>query len=87
MLTYEYQCNNCGLRFERQQNMKDAPIRECPECQGEVQRLISGGTGFILKTSGVGQTFQSKSCSLEDTGKTCCGASQRCGKSACGDNG
>lgn len=87
MPTYEYQCNNCGLRFERQQTMKDAPIKECPECQREVQRLISGGTGFIFKSSGVGQTHQSKSCSLEDTGKTCCGAFQRCGKPACGDNG
>jgi putative FmdB family regulatory protein len=87
MLTYEYQCNNCGVRFERQQNMKDEPVKKCPECQGEVQRLISGGTGFILKSLDVGQTSRSKSCSLEDTGKTCCGASQRCGKSACGDNG
>jgi putative FmdB family regulatory protein len=87
MPTYEYQCNNCGLRFERQQTMKDAPIKECPECQGEVQRLISGGTGFIFKSAGESQRNQSKSCSLEETGKTCCGASQRCGKAECGDEG
>jgi putative FmdB family regulatory protein len=69
MPTYEYECSRCGLQFERQQNMKDAPIKECPECQGEVRCLISGGAGFIFKSSSVGQTHLSKSCSLEETGK------------------
>jgi len=85
MLTYEYQCNNCGLRFERQQNMKDLPIKECPECHGEVQQLISGGTGFILKSSGQSARDSRKGCSLEETGKTCCGADRKCGESHCGD--
>ena len=64
MLTYEYQCNNCSLRFERQQNMKDSPIKECPECHGEVQRLISGGSGFILKSQGQSLHDSRKGCSL-----------------------
>ncbi len=85
MLTYEYQCNNCGLRFEREQNIKDAPIKECPECKGEVRRIISGGSGFILKSSGQSPRDSRKGCSLEETGQTCCGASQRCGQSHCGD--
>lgn len=83
MLTYEYQCNNCGLRFERQQNIKDAPIKECPECRGAVQRLISGGTGFIFKSPGAGQTCRNKGCSLAEEGKTCCGTDRRCGQSYC----
>lgn len=87
MPTYEYECNGCHLHFERKQSMKDAPVAACPECGGEVRRLISGGTGFIFKASDVNQQSQRKSCSLEDTGKTCCGAAQRCGKPACGDDG
>jgi putative FmdB family regulatory protein len=85
MPTYEYECGRCGLHFERQQSMKDAPIKKCPECGEEVQRLVSGGSGFIMKSTGVTMRESRKSCSLEETGKTCCGASQRCGASHCED--
>jgi putative FmdB family regulatory protein len=64
MLTYEYECSRCGLQFERQQTMTDAPIKECPACGEEVRKLM-------------------KSCSLEETGKTCCGADRKCGESHC----
>jgi putative FmdB family regulatory protein len=85
MPTYEYECISCGLQFERQQTMNDVPIRECPACGEEVRRLISGGIGFIMKTAGVSQCDQMKSCSLEETGKTCCGSDRKCGESHCGD--
>jgi len=52
MPTYEYQCKKCGLRFERFQNIKEEPIRECPECSGDVKKLISAGAGIIFKGSG-----------------------------------
>ncbi len=42
MPTYEYKCNKCGLRFEKQQSMNDEPLSICPECKGEVQRQVSG---------------------------------------------
>ncbi len=51
MPLYEYQCMECGVRFERQQHFRDAPIRTCPECGGRVQRLI-GPVGVIFKGSG-----------------------------------
>jgi len=65
--------------------MKDEPIKECPECGKEVQRLVSGGSGFIMKSAGVSRRDQMKGCSLEETGKTCCGADRKCGESHCGD--
>jgi len=65
--------------------MKDAPIKKCPECGEEVQRLVSGGSGFIMKSTGVTMRESRKGCSLEETGKTCCGANQRCGASHCED--
>lgn len=52
MPTYEYQCQKCGLKFERFQNIKEEPIRECPECSGSVKKLISAGAGIIFKGSG-----------------------------------
>lgn len=85
MPTYEYECNNCGLRFEKQQGMNDAPLSVCPECGGEVKRRISGGSGFIMKSAGGRRHDLMKGCSLEETGRTCCGASHRCGEAPCGD--
>ncbi|HUV89588.1 MAG TPA: zinc ribbon domain-containing protein, partial [Anaerolineae bacterium] len=40
MPLYEYQCRACGVRFERQQHVNDEPVKICPECGGEVVRLI-----------------------------------------------
>ncbi|MBX3064309.1 MAG: zinc ribbon domain-containing protein [Anaerolineae bacterium] len=51
MPVYEYQCKTCGVRFERTQSFKDAPIKVCPECGGETHRVI-GATGIIFKGSG-----------------------------------
>lgn len=53
MPTYDYICSVCGYRFEKFQQMKDEPIKTCPECHKEaVQRLIGGGNGFLFKGSG-----------------------------------
>ena len=70
MPTYEYECKTCGHRFEQFQSISDAPVMQCPECQGTVKRLLSGGSGFIMKGGATAST-QSTGC-----GKTapCCGA-------------
>ena len=34
MPTYDYECNECGISFERFQNIKEEPIKKCPECGG-----------------------------------------------------
>jgi len=77
MPTYEYECKKCGLRFERQQPITDRPLTECPECDGEVRRLVSGGAGFIIKGAGRGR--------MERSGKPCCGRDGRCRKPPYGD--
>jgi putative FmdB family regulatory protein len=52
MPLYEYKCKKCGHRFERIQTYSAADPKECPVCQGEVERLISApnahfkGSGF-----------------------------------------
>ena len=51
MPLYEYQCHACGVRFERLQHMTDEPVKVCPECGGEVYRLIQP-MGIIFKGSG-----------------------------------
>ena len=52
MPTYDYQCLDCGIKFELFQNMTEDPIQECPDCHGNVKRLIGAGAGLIFKGSG-----------------------------------
>lgn len=52
MPTYEYECDECGHKFEEFQGINDKPVARCPRCQGKVRRLISGGSGLIFKGSG-----------------------------------
>jgi putative FmdB family regulatory protein len=53
MPIYEYQCLTCGKRTEVLQRFGDAPPA-CPECGGEVKKLISSpafqfkGTGWYV---------------------------------------
>jgi putative FmdB family regulatory protein len=51
MPLYEYRCENCGVRFERRQHINDDPVEVCPECGGQVHRLIHP-VGIIFKGSG-----------------------------------
>ncbi len=52
MPTYEYKCRKCSFHFERFQKITDEPVKTCPKCGGQVERLISGGGGVIFKGSG-----------------------------------
>ncbi|HEV3052477.1 MAG TPA: FmdB family zinc ribbon protein [Longimicrobium sp.] len=52
MPTYEYRCPQCGNEFEKFGKMSDPPVTECPNCQAEAQRKISGGAGLLFKGSG-----------------------------------
>jgi len=52
MPTYDYKCTACNHVFEVFQNISAEPLTECPECKGNVSRVIHGGTGLIFKGSG-----------------------------------
>ena len=42
MPLYEYQCEDCGERFERIRKFSDPPLDEpCPKCGGPIRKLIS----------------------------------------------
>jgi putative FmdB family regulatory protein len=69
MPTYEYECDSCGISFERLQRISDDPIRKCPECGGKVRRLISSGGGLVFKGPGFYATdYGSGGSSASDTG-------------------
>ncbi len=78
MPTYDYIYGSCGRRKEQFQRMNDEPLKSCPECGGYLNRVISGGTGFIMKGGGLCST----SCG-QDT--PCCETDKGCGRSSgCG---
>lgn len=51
MPTYGYQCTRCDHQFDVFQRMSDAPITTCPECEGQVKRLLYP-VGIVFKGSG-----------------------------------
>lgn len=52
-MTYEYVCEACGHQWEAQQSIKDSPLKKCVSCGVDrAKRLVSGGTGFLLKGGG-----------------------------------
>jgi putative FmdB family regulatory protein len=70
MPIYEYQCEKCGMRFERLQQMSAEPVTSCPDCGGPVHRVITTvgvifrGSGFYVtdnRTSSSGTSRSSRS--------------------------
>lgn len=51
MPIYEYGCTECGNRIEAFQKVSDDPLSECPDCGGELSKLISNSS-FVLKGGG-----------------------------------
>jgi len=55
--------------------MSDAPVTNCPECGGNVKRLISGGAGAITKGSAHSGAVERPACGFDGA---CCGPSGGC---------
>ena len=51
MPIYYYRCDACGHEFQRKQRMTDEAVHVCPECEGEVHRVIQP-VGVIFRGSG-----------------------------------
>ena len=83
MPTYDYQCESCGHRFEVFQRMSDAPLRTCPECAGEVRRLIGTGAAVILKSSGSHASGYADSRPRCGRDRPCCGRDAPCDVRPC----
>jgi putative FmdB family regulatory protein len=82
MPTYEYRCDECGYLFELNHSINENPAVFCPKCKSQSRRLITGGSGFIMKGSGSkysGET-QGTKCGKE---QTCCGKSTPCETRPC----
>jgi putative FmdB family regulatory protein len=55
MPTYEYACKACGEHLEVVQSFKDDPLKECPNCRGELRKVFAP-IGIAFKGSGFYKT-------------------------------
>lgn len=67
MPVYEYRCLKCEKIHEAIQKFSDAPLTECPECKGELTKIMSLSS-FSLKGSGWYTTDYKRS-SHKESGK------------------
>ncbi len=51
MPIYGYRCSSCGHELEVLQKMSDPPLKECPNCGGELKKKLYPA-GVIFKGSG-----------------------------------
>jgi len=52
MPIYEYECNDCGNRFEVLQGVNEKPDLKCDNCKGgDIRRILSSGA-FVFKGNG-----------------------------------
>ena len=51
MPTYAYRCKQCEHEFEIVQRISEDPLTECPECKGEICRMLFP-VGIVFKGSG-----------------------------------
>ena len=52
MPIYTYQCENCGVRYERRQKFTDEPLKRSPECNQNELRKVYLPVGIVFKGSG-----------------------------------
>jgi len=53
--TYQYACTECGRELEAVQSFTDAPLTECPTCEGRLRKVYSS-VGVVFKGSGFYRT-------------------------------
>lgn len=55
MPTYQYVCTACAEPLEAVQSFSDAPLTECPACEGRLRKVFSA-VGVVFKGSGFYKT-------------------------------
>ena len=91
MPIYEYECCKCGKIVEAWQSLSDKPVADCPDCSGDMKKLISKSS-FQLKgggwySDGYSSTSPKSSCADKGCDKSASEGSSSSGvkdKAACG---
>jgi putative FmdB family regulatory protein len=74
MPLYEYQCQDCGARYERIEHVSAMHDGVCPECGGVAHRLVSApalqfkGSGWYVTDYGKGNGGTPSTSATHDSG-------------------
>ena len=83
MPLYEYECTVCGHHFEQIESRHDAAAEACPQCGGQVKRLLGTGVGVVFKGSGFYATDYGGARPGCGRDRPCCGRQTPCEKKPC----
>src|SRR3954453_20830210 len=67
---YEYECKNCGKRFEKMQSITADPLTECLLCGGGPIHRVLQPVGVIFKGSGWYVTDSKRSAASKSDSKS-----------------
>jgi putative FmdB family regulatory protein len=80
MPIYEYECTQCGHRFEKIQKISARRVGKCPECKGRVERMVhapaiqfKGSGWYVTDYAGKGRApkdEKKEGSSSSDSGKS-----------------
>ncbi|WFE96236.1 FmdB family zinc ribbon protein [Micromonospora sp. WMMD987] len=99
MPTYQYACTACGHQLEAVQSFSDAPLTECPACEGRLRKVFNSvgvvfkGSGFYRTdsrasgTEGKSGAVKSDSTSSSGSGKDSSGSSSATGSGSSAGSG
>ncbi len=88
MPTYDYECSQCGHKWEEFQSITAKPLRKCPECgKLKAKRVIGAGGGVIFKGSGFYQTDYRSSSYKKDAAADSKAQSSSSDSKSSGDSG
>ena len=84
MPLYEYECQKCGRRTEKIENVDGPHLKKCPHCGGKVERLVTA-PAIQFKGAGWYVTDYAKKSSGGDSEKTGATAAEAVSKEKGGD--
>jgi len=86
MPLYEYECGQCGNKFEMRKRFTEGASAECPECRATAQRVFSPvpivfkGSGFYVNDYPKDGGCSGGSCTPSAESGSCnCGSGCSCG--------
>jgi putative FmdB family regulatory protein len=82
---YEYECQKCGRRTEKIENVDGPHLKKCPHCGGKVERLVAA-PAIQFKGAGWYVTDYAKKSSGGDSEKSAAGAAETASKEKSSDS-
>jgi putative FmdB family regulatory protein len=73
---YEYQCQKCGKRTEKIENVSGPHLKKCPHCGGKVERLLTA-PAIQFKGSGWYVTDYAGKSAAKDGGRADAGSPEK----------